>query len=221
MKKNRILLSISLICIFMYSCKKDKDNETNPPEPAPSYKNYGQLKVGNYWVYQLFEIDSSGAAAALPQFDSIYVEKDSSINGKTYYKIVKPKPYVANQHDIYFERDSLHFIVASNGRILFSSEDFSSIFFRQFITAGPGDTVFSIVQQMADKNQVAISPSGSYATMNFKEIYSFYPSWSSFGSNRYKHTRYAENIGIVIETLPFFASNPNSFERRLLRYHLN
>lgn len=48
-----------------------------------------------------------------------------------------------------------------------------------------------------------------------------YPKWSSKGNLRHVDTRYAENVGIVSETLPFFVNNPNYIQRRLVRYKLN
>jgi len=74
---------------------------------------------------------------------------------------------------------------------------------------------------MADKNLTMTTLAGTFTTSNANEIYSMYPNWTFAGNPRNKHTRYAENIGIVIEALPFFASSPNYIERRLVRYHLN
>ena len=172
MKKISFLFVLTLSSILINSCKKDKD-ESSAPEPSPSYSNYSQLKVGNYWVYQQFEVDTNGIATALPKLDSCFVEKDSMINGLTYYKLVKPKPFTTNQKEVFFERDSLHYLVSLGGPILFSSQDFSSIFSTSYIKFGPGDTVCRIEQQMADKNQVVSTPAGNFSSLNFKEKYSF------------------------------------------------
>lgn len=220
--KLKTIFCIILISTLIYSCKKDdKVIEPNPANPAPTYANFAQLKVGNYWVYELFDVDSNGVSTTQNKFDSCYVEKDTIINSKTYFKIVKPKPYFATQKDISFQRDSLHYVVNSNGKILFSSQDFSTVFDSQYYTATPGDTLCHVIKKMADKDMPVSTPAGSYLTSNAKETFYMYPNWSSAGNPRYKHCRYAENIGIVIETLPFFASLPTYTERRLIRYHLN
>lgn len=221
MKQKTLFLAVVLMTAMIYSCKKDKDTEPTTPTPTTTYPNFSQLKVGNYWVYEQFDIDATGNATSKNTFDSCYVEKDTIINSKTYLKIVKPKPYFTNQNDISFQKDSLHYIVNSNGEILFSSQDFSTIFESSYLMDGPNDTVCQIIKQMADKNLTVTTLAGTFTTSNAKEKYSMYPNWTSAGNPRNKHTRYAENIGIIIETLPFFASSPNYIERRLVRYHLN
>ncbi|MBL7755073.1 MAG: hypothetical protein JNM44_11400 [Chitinophagaceae bacterium] len=212
-----VLLTLALVSTAIYSCKKKK---TDPP-PATLYANYAQLKVGNYWVYEQFEIDIAGNAASKNIFDSCYVEKDTMINAKSYFKVVKPNQNSISQKDILFLRDSLHYIVNSTGKIVFSSLDFTTIFDTNYMLSSPGDTVCQIIKQMADENQTVNTPAGSFVTSNAKEVFFMYPSWVSAGNPRIKHTRYAKDIGIVIETLPFFISNPNYTERRLVRYHIN
>jgi len=221
--KLKTFFCIILISTLIYSCKKeDEIIEPNPANiTATSYPNFAQLKVGNYWVYEQFDVDSNGTSVSKNLFDSCYVEKDTIINSNLYFKIVKPKPYFATQKDISFQRDSLHYVVNSNGKILFSSQDFSTVFDSQYYMASPGDTLCQMIKKMTDKDIPVSTPAGSYLTSNAKETYYMFPSWSTAGNPRYKHTRYTENIGITIETLPLFASNPNSIERRLIRYHLN
>lgn len=218
MKQKTLIVSVALMTLLVYACKKDNDTA---PAPNAGYPNFSQLKVGNYWVYEQFDIDTAGSATPKNIFDSCYVEKDTVINSKTYFKIVKPKPYTPNQVDISFQRDSLHYIVNSNGKILFSSQDFSTVFDLNYIMAGPNDTVCKIVKQMGDKNLTVTTPAGTFTTSTAKESYFMYPNWALAGNPRYLNTRYAASIGIVIETLPFFTSIPNYIERRLVRYQIN
>lgn len=220
MKMKNIFLSIIILTAMIYSCKKDKDNEPTTPVPNNMYPNFSQLTVGNYWIYEQFDVDSANNASTKNIFDSCYVEKDTIINTKTYLKIVKPDPYSTNQKTVFFQRDSLHYVVDSDGKILFSSQDFSTIFESKYFLAG-SDTICQIIRQMTDKNIAVNTPAGTFTTSNAREVYSMFPAWSSAGNPRYRNTRYAENIGIVIETLPFFTSNPNYIERRLVRCYIN
>jgi len=212
-------MSFLLMTAIIYSCKKDTEPATTPS--TTSYPNYSQLKVGNYWVYQQYDIDENGASTPKDIFDSCYVEKDTTINGKTYFKIVKPKSNSTGELDISFQRDSLHYIVNSNGKILFSSQDFTSIFDLYYIIASQTDTICKTTRQMADKNITVTTTAGTFSTSNSKETFFMYPNWASLGNQKYRHTKYAENIGIIIETLPIFALDPRSVERRLVRYHIN
>lgn len=218
MNQKAYFLSVLVLATIISSCKKEKDPE--PIVPGVTYADYGQLKVGNYWIYEQFDVDAAGSATAKNIFDSCYLEKDTVINSINYVKMIKPKPYAMNEKDISFLRDSLHYIINSNGKILFSSEDFTTIFETSYFLAGLEDTVCQIINQMADKDLVIITPAGTFTTSNAKEIYTMYPAWSTAENPRNLHMRYAEDVGVVIETLPFFVSNPVYVERRLVRYHV-
>jgi hypothetical protein len=228
MRLRFFFLPFTLVTIFIYSCKKDKELEPIS-NPTTTYPNFSQLKVGNYWIYKQFHVDANGSTPIfLGMTDSCFIEKDTLINGKTYFKVIKPDIYSFLPTDISFERDSLDCIVNSNGKILFSSEDFSSILETSYFIGGPLlnggiDTICKIVKQMADKNMEVVTPAGTYITTNVKSTHYMFPDFSTAGSIRYRNKRYAKNIGVVIETLPFFASNPKEeyTERRLVRYHLN
>jgi len=41
--------------------------------------DYYQLKVGNYWIYQSYQIDSNGVATPENLWDSAHIEKDTII----------------------------------------------------------------------------------------------------------------------------------------------
>jgi len=221
MKIKTIFLFISILIVIILSCKKDNETEQTTPTSFIIYPNFSSLKVGNYWIYQEFDIDENGFATPKNIFDSCYVEKDTLVNGKTYKKIIKPKPYSITQYDIFLERDSLNYIVNSDGKILFSSRDFTSILDSRYFMATSNDTLCQIIRQMADKNLTLITPAGTFKTLNAKQTFFMFPDYIQYGNLRTMHTRYSENIGIVIETLPFYLLDPNYVERRLVRYHLN
>jgi hypothetical protein len=218
------LIGTLLILVFALGCQKDKavffPEET---QPVPVYKNYSQLKVGNYWIYQRFEIDGEGKATPTSVYDSCYVEKDTLINGNIYFKLYQP-PYPSNYSPYLFVRDSLHFTITDRGMILFSSEDFSTTFHEYYFIIYPdneADTVAHVSKLMTDKDHPYFTPSGTHITSNFRITFDFYPKYSQAGTPRYAHTRYAENVGMVTQTLPFFVFIPSSYERRLVRYKVN
>lgn len=72
------------------------------------------------------------------------------ISGNTYFKMVKlSKIYIT---EYLFLRDSLHYLINSSGKVLFSSQDFTSIISSDHFTVGPGDTVCLITKKMDDQN---------------------------------------------------------------------
>lgn len=211
---NCLPVAAVLICLLT-ACKPDKTEE-----PAVVYPNYSQLKVGNYWVYQRYNISANGMETATNIYDSIYIEKDTIISGIKYYKQVPADAGFTYNTNPYL-RDSLHYLVNSDGQILFSSQNFSNTFNNRYVISPGNDTVCQVAEKMEDKDFAISTASGTYATSSLRVTYNMYPNWSYNGSVRYLNTRYAENVGVVSATLPIFVSNPDYVERRLVRYHLN
>ena len=213
------VLLMSFASMVICSCKDD-DDETIPTIPAPTvYENYSQLKVGNYWIYQRYEVDSLGNGTPTSVYDSCYVEKDTLVNNKIYFKVYRPQP-AWPQMDFVALRDSLHYTVNTNGEIVFSSLDFVSVFDDYYSTNGI-DTIYRYTARMADKNLLFFAPMGSFTTSNYKRNYQMYGSLAVNGVNRSMNTRYAKDVGMVSETLLFYTSQTTYIERRLVRYHLN
>lgn len=216
MKKACILLFTTVLLLSFVSCKDDDNNEEENQYPA-----YSQLKVGNYWVYEIYRIDSAGAETLLDVQDSCYVEKDTLINNTKYFKVVKSYPYSKDWVSVSYQRDSLHYIVNSKGEILFSSQDFTSIFKKDFlVTFEGGDTICEVIKKMNDMLFVVKSSTASYYAYSAVEMFNMYPGWDKAGNPRYRYYMYSENIGLVCETQPLFSADPNVYERRLIRYHV-
>ncbi|MBL7890721.1 MAG: hypothetical protein JNL24_14305 [Bacteroidia bacterium] len=222
-KTTAITLGILSISLFATSCKKDEDPQpaTTPTPTTNTYPNYFKLETGNYWIYQQYDLDTLGNLTAKNVFDSCYVAADTIINGKNYHTLVKPKPYFPGQIEKYHLIDSLNYVVDASGKIIFSSSDMTSIFATNYYMATASDTLCRAEIKMTDANTSITCDAGTFNTINAKETFYMYPNWQSAGSIRARNTKYAENIGMITETLPFFVSNPNYVERRLIRYHLN
>jgi hypothetical protein len=212
------LLVLSVMLIFS-SCKKDE--ETSPETPAPSspvYSNYSKMAVGNYWVYQRYSMDTNEVMTPTV-IDSCYVSGDTVINGKTYF--VYNEPSVGGGNHVRYLRDSLHYILDLN-KIIFSSQSFNTIFDSGYNVIDPiNDTVCRYESKMTNMNMVVNVSAGTFTTHTFLTNYYMYPAYSSAGSVRYIYSRRAKNIGVVEESLPFFANSPNYEIRHLLRYHVN
>lgn len=217
MKYKTVFLSLMTLSILIYSCKK----EDNQNQVFGGYANYSVLKVGNSWIYQIYDVDSSGNFTPRNEYDSCYVEKDTIINTKTYYKVVKPNMHY-NEPFIYYLRDSLHCIVNSSGKILLSSWEFQRNILEYDEITPSNDTIYHVSRKMGDQDFIVITTAGNFSSINAKETYTINPKFTYPGGLiRYRNVRYSPNIGIVTETLPFYLSNPNYYERRLVRYHLN
>ena len=209
-----------LIIVLFSSCKKDKPEIKPEPTPAPEiYPNYSQLKVSNYWVYQWFDVDENGRDSALKIYDSSYVEKDTVIHEKTYFKL-KCEGGIALK-PVSFLRDSLHYIVNEKGEIQFSSNDFTNVLNTRYVEATQYDTICRVEMKMDNTTTTTNLPVGNFKTLPAKSTYFFYPKWPSTSNPRYTNVRYAENVGIVSESVIFGLASKGYSEKRLLRYKVN
>jgi hypothetical protein len=231
--KKIISISFCIVAISLYSCKKDKKTpeEETPVEATPTtYPNYSNLKVGNYWIYERFKIDPSGNATSINVIDSCYIEKDTTIHGNVFYKYVYPNVYIIGGPDTQiisssYYRDSLSYMVSvfDYNNIIFSSEDFTTEFKTSYYINPQNDTMYKYTWKMGDKNLNISIPLGNFITSSYQEIIHFYPSYpASCGTVKIRDTRYAENVGKITERFNIFlGSTCDTWERRLIRYHLN
>ncbi|MDR3679053.1 MAG: hypothetical protein P4L41_03730 [Flavipsychrobacter sp.] len=225
MKRKIIFITICTMLAFT-ACKK---NKTTPQQPIDEviYPSYSMMKTGNYWIYRIYELDSNYATFdSLNTTDSIYVEKDTVIAGQTYYKYCQPEAAGSAVYTVKFLRDSLDYIVTSSGAIQFSSADFVSIFYTHYRidlqhNISPMDTPFYLKEQMGDRNLQIIVPAGTYVTNSWQTTYFENAYFAQYGPViRKTNIRYSAGIGKVSEILPYYLSDPNYRERRLIRYQL-
>jgi hypothetical protein len=210
MKNTLIFIVLVTMLSPVVSCKKDKGK-------APvAYENYSKLRPGNYWVYEHF--DMFGTGPELPNgIDSIYVEKDTAIRDRTFYKLMISRDgHSAEVHKIL--SDSAHYIINQAGVPVFSSMDFANIFFSH-VVMNNNDTVAEVRAQMADKDFAVQVPAGVFSTVVSRKSYYFHPPYQPLGTTRNEDARYAKDIGVVSEIFDMYSNGAYS-ERRLIRYHL-
>ena len=216
-------LTLALLGVLasLWACKKE--------QAGPAFDNYFQLETGNYWIYDQYSLDTNGVYTLLGKTDSNYVEKDTLIRGETYFKLMEvnaegpPNTYIPK-----YLRDSLHYVVDWQGRILFSSENISdTLDARHFVAyyppAGLADTTAFIFAQMQPGDETVQVPAGTFTTKNYRETYQMWPKYSQSGALRFLDHRYAKEVGLVEETLYFYINDASKryFVRRLKAYGKN
>ncbi|RTQ53244.1 hypothetical protein EJV47_00445 [Hymenobacter gummosus] len=217
--KHRLLLLIATASAALAACDKDPETAT-PTTPDASFL---PLQTGNYWVYRQYRIDGrTGVATATNILDSCFISKDTLIRGQRYYKLVRPVLYSVIP-DNRIVRDSLHYLVDHHGRRLFSSQDATNILDTEYSTlnqAGRTDTVVRMVSRMMPQDTTISTAAGTFTVKKHRKTHIFYPSIFPGYQPRVLHTRYAKDVGIVTEMLPFYAADPDYTERRLIRYRV-
>ncbi|MDF3029072.1 MAG: hypothetical protein K0S23_3379 [Fluviicola sp.] len=110
------ILALTILSLAVLSCKKDK---IEPAEPQPSNPSYAHISTtGSYWVYDWYEVDSTGNETLIPAWkDTIRIVGDSTINGKIFQHY---KGTQWNSPIEYYMRDSSGYVVNTNGKISYS-----------------------------------------------------------------------------------------------------
>lgn len=210
MKKAMLLLTAATL-IVATSCKKE--NETNPEPISPP--DFTQLSVGNYWIFQGFDLDPNGVATPTDDWDSAYISKDTIINGMTYYKLHEKGIIMSSTQQIIFLRDSSDYLVNQFGQILFAQNNFSDTLYQD--TTGPN--LFRSITLMTGKDSTVSVPSGSFVTRTLRStIIPMNPLDPH--PIRYVYSVYGEGVG-KIKTHNFFYNSDKHFEKRLVRYKVN
>lgn len=203
--------------------------ENHPGNPIAEAGAYTQLAVGNYWIYDKYVIDTMGNETALHSIDSIYIEKDTVINGETYFKMIEPAYSITTPYPLgslkkeIFLKDSLHYLVTTNHHIIFSSMDFNTILSSYYTYALGSDSAYIITTQMQEVAIPTTTPAGTFNTLIFNKKLVFLTTAciNLYGDSLEFKTKYAKNVGMLVMPLPMLPNQTTKIERRLVRYHVN
>ena len=123
------IISILLIAYFLISCEESTVSDSFVlPDEISEVSSYSLLKTGNYWVYQTYScFDSTGTNCSPRSIDSVYISKDTIINGKKYYRIEGTsfgqyfKKYLRDSSDYLVDDKNEKTFSCSNGGLEYSS----------------------------------------------------------------------------------------------------
>ena len=209
MKKAMLLFTLAVL-VMATSCKKDSETEIEPVSPP----DFTQLAIGNYWIFQGFDLDSNGVATPMEDFDSSYISKDTLINGNTYFKLHEKGLIMNSQQQILYLRDSSDFLVNHLGHILFAQSNFTDTLYQD--TVAPG--LFYYLTMMCGKDSAVEVPAGTFNTRTL--LNTVIPLLQTGPVPvRYCYTIYGEGVG-KIKTHNFFYNSDKHFEKRLVRYNV-
>lgn len=209
------LFAFGLFCtLTITACKKDKGiaEEENSQTPTPIPSAFMPFKVGNYWIYQSVKIDTNGNETINPTLDSVHVQKDTVINGQTFYEI-RGRTWWNDPAYVEYLRDSSGFIVAPSGRKYFAP------FYDNYLLSFDTTANYSGIHlYMTSGNTSVTVPAGTFTTAVKTQKTFFYPSYQ-WGNPRYNYAHYCNGIGIIKEQ-KYYDATPDTYEGRLVRYHV-
>jgi hypothetical protein len=210
----RKFIAFIMAVAFLSSCQKEDDNAVKT--------SYMPLRIGNYWIYQEFRIDTSGNEIASSKLDSVIIKRDTLINHKKYYVLEGTNYPFSHYWDIIdILRDSSGYIVNQNGTVRFAEKDFRDtlVYRAESNIYDNNDTLYTITYHMERNNNAVTVPAGTFEVLNFKGTVIAYMNTPGIKWPRYTNCYYASGIGKIMETY-IYISSLQSIEKRLVRYHI-
>ena len=216
----RQLFLISLILGLLTSCEKGTDSNLIDGGSPISSNGYFPLEIGNYWIYQHVEIDSSNKETVREIIDSMVVDRDTFINGNQYFVIEGTNyPFDGGRWGtLELLRDSSGCIVNHEGVVRFSENNFSDTLASKTEVINQ-DTLYILTYKMEEVGHSYSAPAGNFTVLNCKGTVFSYHELSGIDNPRYLNNFYARGVGRVLQTYLFFHS-PVISEKRLIRYHV-
>ncbi len=214
MNTKLLLLTAMMGLAFLSSCKKDKNDPAPQPEPVP---DYAVLKVGSYWVYDTYFSDENNFETLTGERDSVFIEKDTVINGKTYYKKVVVS---VSFPSISFWREEAGKLVDHLGR---SSPDKPGVIGSHSELLNKDTLYFLTSSLLKDETQLT-TPAGTFNVKTIENVYKIYEIQPSGYSYRYKnsYTKYHTTLGNIERTYFYhYPKTPEHYIVRLVKYHIN
>ncbi len=216
--KSKMLFTLAILALICFSCKKKSTESTSSSEP-----DFTQLKVGNYWVYKVYKVDTNGVETDQNKTDSSYILKDTLINGIQYFvKISSSFPFSRSTNplmppDTTCLRDSAGYLLERtwNGGslIVFARDNFTDVFLSDSI-----DNLALRQIKMTGKDSVVNVPAGTFTTRSLCLIlYPLHPDYP-WGIRRFFYI-YGSGVGQIKFTFGFY-SEPGHYEAQLVRYHI-
>lgn len=210
--KTFLLLLTSLLALSFFSCQ-EKEDITFRPYAHSKTSRHIPLTVGNYWIYEVsnYNLSTSTGIVQMEQ-DTMQVIGTATIRDQSYFQIEADSWGGSIKKDTLYWRDSLDYIVDDAGIIIFSAEDLDRVLHTQEYL--PNLRVDYIVK---DSTFFELTPAGLFKCMNFQGLIWRDGVLDSKRINNY----YAENIGLVYQSIVF--ASPNSateLQRSLKEFHI-
>ncbi len=222
--RNFLLLAL-LPLLGIMSCRKDDDGGT-PTTRTPTAAGYMPGAPGSYWIYETYMVDSNGNGVPgqwtsnQPLTDSFYLISDTTVEGRNFHRMMGPSEAGSHVYETTYYRDSAMYLLGLRGDTLFAATDTNRVFRRRAIPGMPVSMDSAIVMSVSfgDKRTKQV-PLGSFETLAMITDWAFHPyaSESRPVTHRKQFKRFAAGVGIVSETVPFYALDARYMERRLVR----
>ena len=196
--------------LLLFSCSKNDDDQTIlPPE------DYYQLNVGNYWVYDRYNVYPDGTEELLDRKDTVSVVGTTTLNNQVYFEFSGTQFGGDYQKLV---RDSSGFLVEDNGKILFSTQIFNTVLRQDTIWTSDSPLVQSVYEMKPDEVLIDV-PAGVFPCYEYEATVTSFETDPPFDV-KYHSTFYSDDIGLVKQTGSYYSTSAFTLERRLSEFHI-
>jgi len=219
----KVMLTTLVLSLVILGCSKEKEEAVIVHIPLVNNnvttEKHMPLAVGNYWIYETINIDTLGNETTLTGIDSAYIDRDTIINGNTYYMMYGGPAinHIMGSTIRNKGNDIVNFNYQGIDKVLFSSSNIGEIYNAETFNTG-SFTITSVTKTNVSKVSKNV-PSGVFnsyeGVTNLTQIVPANSNWSKT-EKRY----YEKSVGVVAGQYTYHYSS-NVLELRLLRYHLN
>jgi hypothetical protein len=216
--KNYFIVGLILM-IGIVSCQKEDHPESKSVSQDKTLLNYFPVTTGSYWVYNTYEIDSTGNETLFSESDTVAVVGDTLLNGKE-YKVFYGK-YYKNSYSKKYYRDSAGYIINRENKIIFNPNNFADTLNKevQYLSNNKLWFISFILMKKVDSSVTV--PTGKYdKILNSEFIIEVNDSLKTKMCFDYL---YAPNIGIVLSQHAWFEQylqEKKYYERRLISFNV-
>ncbi|MEQ8475301.1 MAG: hypothetical protein RIB54_03610 [Fulvivirga sp.] len=202
------LVTILFAVITLSSCSKE---EVSPQQLASEFTN---LEVGNYWVYEWYEIYPDGTESKYNVRDSVYISTDTLIDGRSF--IVRRGTFLKNKRTEIL-LDSANSLYKFPSEVLLFTLDKTN---ETTITIKAGENPIATVKYILKSNSIVANvPAGEFECLNYEGIVESLDPDYQYGT-RINSDLYAKNFGLVMKRCHLYNS-PNNLEMRLVKFGKN
>lgn len=206
---------LALSCL-LFACKKDENKDT--PDVFSGF-DYLPLDSGNYWIYEWYEVSSTGYSSKVNwRNDTAVAVGDTFINGLLFKKLARNSYGSANYSTNYY-RDSAGILLGITGIPFISSDAGFDTLHVSCNVVVPWQCVIYIMNHTRHDR---IVPAGSFSVIDKKTGYIDNADKFCNGQNiRYTTQNYAKGVGMITDQV-FYLSDATCryYEARLVKYYV-
>lgn len=210
----RNLFFVGLVLILLFGCKKEDES----PNGTSETYNYFPLAIGNWWVYENYNIDNIGNETLSAVLDSLYIDNDTIISGTQYYMLEGSTLTIGGAGTLKFLRDSSGFIVNEKGHKIIAQNNFTDTLYNESRIMN-GVHYFDISGIMKTVDTDITVGAGVFEVIECEQKITIFAADAPNTGIRYHNNYYANNIGQIVGEGSWYSSG-GYFESRLLRYNI-